>query len=172
MAVLSYQTIRRLCIERKMIDPWFERTIYEGMSYGLGPCTYDFRLDQILTEDNTIQLRYDLAPGEAILVSTIEEVSIPDFICASVLDKSSFARKFMSAFNTHFDPGFKGFPTIELVNLGPNVIELKQGMPICQFKFETLDMATEKPYIGKYQNQIARPMPAKIEMPIHATTGN
>lgn len=168
--ILSYQTIRRLCQEQKLIDPWNERTVHNGMSYGLGPCTYDFRLDKILNENNLLVSEYELASGEAILVSTIEAVNLPDYICASVLDKSSFARKFMSCFNTHFDPGFKGFPTIELVNLGPRKIRLEYGMPICQFKFELLDRPTEKPYEGKYQHQEARPVPTKLEVPAYVST--
>lgn len=161
--ILSYQTIKEFCETFKMIDPWCEKTIFEGMSYGLGPCTYDMRLDKILTEDNRVVAEYDFRAGESILVSTIERVRIPDNICASVLDKSTFARKFMSAFNTHFDPGFEGYPTIELVNLGQRMITLKHGMPICQFKFEVLDKPTEKPYRGKYQNQDSKPVEAKYE---------
>lgn len=167
MSILSYQTIKYHCEKSELIKPYNEKETFEGMSYGLGPCTYDFRVDKILTQDNELVEYYDIpacgSRGNYCLVSTIERVKLPDYICASVLDKSTLARRFVSAFNTHFDPGFEGFPTIEIVNLSGEVVTIKKGMPICQFKFEFLDKSTEKPYRGKYQNQEKKPVEYKLE---------
>lgn len=151
--ILSYQTIKRYCIEDKMIEPWSERTIFEGMSYGLGPCSYDFR-----AAENMLILS-----GEFKLCSTIEKVNMPHDVAARVCDKSTWARKGLVVQNTHFDPGFIGYPTIELTNHGKEHIIIKKGMPICQFLFELLDQTTEKPYNGKYQHQISEPVDAKYE---------
>jgi dCTP deaminase len=150
--ILSAQTIRQLALDG-MIQPFFERTIRAGKTYGLGPCTYDMTIAQTLT----------LKPGEFALASTIEKVSMPHNVCASVLDKSSWARKGLSVFNTHFDPGFQGYPTIELSNRGNETIILPIGAPICQFKFELLDHSTIIPYTGKYQNQPAHPVGSRDE---------
>lgn len=149
--ILSAQTIRRYALEG-MIHPFYERERFAGKTFGLGPCTYDFTLSWPLT--NPLKL----GPSQFILVSTRERLALPNHICASVLDKSSWARLGLSVFNTHFDPGFEGFPTIELANVGQNILEFTDGTPLCQFKFEELDLPTEQPYNGKYQNQPPRPV--------------
>lgn len=152
--ILPYQSIKRLCVEMKLIEPWSERTIHNGMSYGLGPASYDFRIAQHIT----------LEPHGFILCSTIEKVNMPDFLAARVCDKSTWARLGLAVQNTHFDPGFCGFPTIELTNHSSAYIEIEKGDPICQFVFEMLESPTEKPYRGKYQNQEDAPVEAKHDM--------
>lgn len=151
--ILSYQTIREYCKNHGMIDPWCERTIFNGMSYGLGPASYDFRIAQDIT----------VLPNAVNLCSTIERVIIPNNIAARVCDKSTWARLGIVVQNTHFDPGFAGFPTIELTNHTHMPIGIKAGSPICQFVFEFLDRSTFKPYRGKYQNQPPEPIGAKHE---------
>lgn len=176
MTVLSAQTVRALCRVKPLppwpskdprycrlpdgrrwpaefqplISPFSERTVFDGKTFGLGPCTYDCRIDQPL----------QLLPGATALASTMERFVLPDRICGTVLDKSSFARIFVSAFNTHLDPGWEGYLTVELVNLGTTVVEFIPGAPLCQIKFEWLDTRTDRPYQGKYQGQGPRPTKA------------
>jgi len=163
VSILSAQSIRRLCSPpdaipeqfrpQPLITPFTERAVVNGKSYGLSGCSYDVRIDQDLV----------LEPGQTALVSTIEKFHFPDNICASVVDKSTYARKFVSAFNTHFDAGFRGYATIELANLGTETVTYERGDPVCQFKFEWLDEPTELPYRGKYNDQPARPVAAIAE---------
>lgn len=189
MSVLPAQHIRRLCVQgwlrpitvtearvdhegvqhpgmweckrAHLISPFVERGEFMGKTLGLGPATYDFTLDKVLNEDNEISEEYVLSPGEFILASTVEKVDIPFNVCGSILDKSSRAREGMSAFNTHFDPGFFGYPTLELVNFSKKPIHLIKGMPIIQMKFEYLAEETEMPYAGKYNDQPAKPIAAR-----------
>ena len=151
--ILSHQTIKLYCQMNKMIEPWCERTMFEGMSYGLGPASYDFRVAQNIT----------VLPNHINLCFTIERVIMPNNIAARVCDKSTWARLGIVVQNTHFDPGFCGFPTIELTNHTNIPIGIKAGSPICQFVFEFLDQPTQMPYRGKYQNQPAEPIGAKHE---------
>ena len=155
MSVLSSQSIRRLCqnTNRPLISPFVERGIANGKSYGLSVCSYDCRIDHDLF----------LGPGQSALANTIEHFALPDNICGQVLDKSSYARRFVTAFNTHFDPGFMGWATIELVNLGDEMVVYKMGDALCQFVFHWLDEPAEAPYSGKYQNQVRRPVEAIYE---------
>jgi len=155
MSVLSAQTIRRLCKvpSYPLIEPFVERGLFNGKSFGLSSCTYDCRIDHDLV----------LYPCRSALASTIERVHLPNNICGSILDKSTYARMFMTAFNTHIDPGFNGYVTVELSNLGEETIRLEKGEPLCQIKFEFLDYATELPYNSKYQNQERGPQPARYE---------
>ncbi len=154
MTILSAQSIRRACLDvpwgSNLIHPFVERGVIRGRSFGLSACTYDCRI----AENLIIPVR------QSRLAVTIERFCFPPNICGSVLDKSSWARVFVSAFNTHLDPGWEGYLTLELSNLGEEFVEFQEGDPICQIKFEFLDFPTELPYKGKYQFQAQVPTPA------------
>lgn len=187
MAVLPAQAIRALCITADtlaqrpdgLINPFYERGAYEGMTWGLGPCTYDFRIKQgvillpmwqlprlwflrtvdwLLCKLGMSKLFTEYHCG-FVLASTIERVNFPNDVCGTVLDKSSWARRGLAVQNTKFDPGFQGYPTIELSNHGLHTLIIHAGSPICQFKFERLEAPTEMPYTGRYLGQGDEPTP-------------
>lgn len=181
MAVLPAQTIRKLCLDRDckpMIVPFHERAEMFGMTFGLGPCTYDFRIKQSIVLLPIWKLPvlwfYQLLDYIAdsrkfkdyycgfALASTIECVNMPLDVCGTVLDKSSWARRGLAVQNTKFDPGFHGHPTIELSNHSLHTLVICGGAPICQFKFERLETPTEMPYAGRYQGQGSEPTPYKV----------
>jgi dCTP deaminase len=149
--LLSDLTIANLAYDQCMIDPFFaEKKLHEesGLSYGLQPASYDFRIRETII----------LHPKDYALVSTLESVRIPYDVGAAVADKSSWARRFVSVGNTHFDPGFRGYPTIEITNHSRDTIEIISGTPICQFKFFKMDREAMRPYSGKYQDQPPEPV--------------
>jgi dCTP deaminase len=150
MSVLSAQSIRRQCSRKisPMIDPFVERGVINGVSFGLSACSYDCRSAQEIT----------LPVGKTVLSSTLERFCLPANVCGSVLDKSTHARRGISAMNTHLDPGWEGWLTVELINLGSEQFYIPAGAPLCQIKFEWLDEKTFLPYLGKYQNQENRPV--------------
>jgi dCTP deaminase len=176
LSVLSAQSIRRLCNGNQpygnepLITPFVERGVASGKSFGLSACTYDCRIAQDLLLDP--MPFHPLGGGHnrnyRALASTIERFALPDTLCGSVLDKSSYARVFVTAFNTHLDPGWCGWLTVELVNLGDTLVTYRAGDPVCQIKFEWLDEPTEFPYTGKYNNQEDMPVPSRHEEIIHA----
>jgi dCTP deaminase len=137
--ILPSQKIRRLLPVR----PFSERTVHNGMSYGLSHAGYDVRIAETIR----------LSPGEFALASTIEEFFMPTDIVAFVHDKSSWARRGLSLFNTVIEPGWRGFLTLELVNHSAKPIVIAEGSPIAQIIFMRLEEPTEKPYSGKYQFQ-------------------
>lgn len=101
-----------------------------------------------------------LVPGEFALASTQERVEIPVNMIGRLEGKSSIGRLGLMAHVTagFFDPGFKGYPTLELFNASPRQIRLWPGMLICQMSFAILGSHVEHPYgsseLGsKYQNQ-------------------
>ena len=175
MSILSAQSIKRLCVDTDtpLITPFVERGVVAGKSFGLSACTYDCRIAQDLTlEPLPFALIAELISGHApknfthritqvkykALASTIEKFNFPHNVCGSVLDKSSYARVFITAFNTHLDPGWRGWLTVELVNLGETIVSYRMGDPVCQVKFEWLDEPTILPYKGKYNDQPDRPV--------------
>lgn len=180
MSTLPAQQIAELAQLKGMIEPFAERTVERGKTYGIGPSTYDFRCKQHLVIYPWIYYKRYLC-YQAIdwvrdklklpklyghyrcgftLASSIERVKLPNDIEAHVMDKSSWARKGLSVFNTHFDPGFVGYPTLELANHGPHILEVHAGMAICQFKFGRMAERTDMPYKGRYQHQPDKPVPA------------
>ena len=147
--ILPAQTIRNL----KPITPFYERTVFNGMSFGLSHAGYDVRIAETVA----------LSKGEFCLASTIEMFHMPNDMVAMVHDKSSWARRGLSLFNTVIEPGWTGYLTLELVNNADPLLVIDQGSPIAQIVFMRLEEPTEKPYSGKYQNQEAGPQAARIE---------
>lgn len=147
--ILPAQTIRKL----QPITPFHERTVHNGMSFGLSHAGYDVRIAQDML----------LLSGEFALASTVEHFDIPNDLIAFVHDKSTWARHGLSLFNTVIEPGWRGFLTLELSYNGPLSLWIQAGDPIAQVVFMRLEEPTESPYTGKYQNQHAGAVPAILE---------
>lgn len=104
-----------------------------------------------------------LHPGEFVLGSTIEIVTLPSTVVARIEGKSSLGRIGVQVHATagFVDPGFSGRLTLEISNLTRLPVKLYPGMFIGQVSFQWLDQEVGKPYEGKYQND-AGPAPSKI----------
>lgn len=103
---------------------------------------------------------YPLLPGESILASTVEKVTVPPDLVGEVWGKSSLARIFLQVHCTagYIDPGFIGKITLELTNLSNEIVELRKGMKIAQIAFDELrtpaTLAYGNPALGShYQYQ-------------------
>ena len=94
-----------------------------------------------------------LHPGEFVLGSTYELVTLPDDIAARLEGKSSLGRLGLLTHSTagFVDPGFSGHVTLELSNVATLPIKLWPGMKIGQLCFIRLSSAAEHPYgSGEY----------------------
>jgi dCTP deaminase len=89
-----------------------------------------------------------LHPGEFVLGSTYESVSLPDDIAARLEGKSSLGRLGLLTHSTagFIDPGFEGNVTLELSNMATLPINLWPGMKIGQLCFFRLSSPAEFPY--------------------------
>jgi dCTP deaminase len=89
-----------------------------------------------------------LHPGEFVLGSTLETVSLPDDLAARVEGKSSLGRLGLLTHATagFVDPGFSGHVTLELSNVATLPIILWPGMKIGQLCFFRLSSPAENPY--------------------------
>ena len=146
--ILSGNTIRKLV----GIEPFNERTKLLGMSFGLGPAGYDVRLQQAL----------DLRPGEFMLGSIIEHITMPANVIGIVHDKSTLARLGLALQNTVIEPGWRGYLTVEISNHGAERVRLQAGSPIAQILFHFTDQPCVA-YDGKYQDQGDAPVAAIFE---------
>jgi dCTP deaminase len=173
--LLSDRDIRaELDRERIKLDP------YEpGM---IQPSSIDVRLDRYFrlfdnhkypfidpAEDqpeltHLIEVRPDeafvLHPGEFVLASTYEAVTLPDDVAARLEGKSSLGRLGLLTHSTagFIDPGFTGHVTLELSNVATLPIKLWPGMKIGQMCFFRLSSPAERPYgsadySSRYQGQ-------------------
>jgi dCTP deaminase len=89
-----------------------------------------------------------LHPGEFVLGSTFEFVTLPNDIAARLEGKSSLGRLGLLTHSTagFVDPGFKGHVTLELSNTATLPIKLWPGMKIGQLCFFKLTSPSEFPY--------------------------
>ena len=89
-----------------------------------------------------------LHPGEFVLGSTYEMVSLPDDVAARLEGKSSLGRLGLLTHSTagFIDPGFSGHVTLELANVANLPIKLWPGMKIGQLCFFRLSSPAEHPY--------------------------
>jgi len=101
-----------------------------------------------------------LHPGEFVLGSTYEHVSLPDDIAARLEGKSSLGRLGLLTHSTagFIDPGFQGHVTLELSNMATLPIKLWPGMKVGQLCFFQLSSPATHPYGSKeagshYQGQ-------------------
>ena len=116
-----------------------------------------------------------LHPGEFVLGSTYEVVSLPDDVSARLEGKSSLGRLGLLTHSTagFIDAGFSGHVTLELANVATLPIKLYPGMKIGQLCFFRLSSAAEAPYGSgaqgsRYQGQRG-PTPSRSFQNFHRT---
>lgn len=129
-----------LALDRKLLIP---KTHYKPIDL-----RYDVPSDYMTSFDMDPYGGYSLQPGSVVLGNTIEVLECPNDIAIRVEGKSSLARLFLLPHVAAgwIDPGFKGQVTLEIVNLGPWVINLYPGMPIAQLNMTKMSVPVEKPY--------------------------
>ena len=123
-------------------------SIVEDLSTGVITLKDEVRYKTINTDT------YILLPGQFVLATTMEYVSLPDNLTAFVEGRSSLGRLGLFIQNAGWvDPGFQGEITLELFNANRCAIELKAGRRVGQLVFVEMDDTALKPYNGKYQGQ-------------------
>ncbi|MQA78118.1 MAG: dCTP deaminase [Streptosporangiales bacterium] len=117
-----------------------------------------------------------LHPGEFVLGSTYEIVSLPDDVSARLEGKSSLGRLGLLTHSTagFIDAGFNGHVTLELSNVATLPIKLWPGMKIGQLCFFRLTSPAEQPYGtgasgSRYQGQRG-PTPSRSYLNFHRST--
>lgn len=89
-----------------------------------------------------------LHPGEFVLASTYEVISLPDDLAGRLEGKSSLGRLGLLTHSTagFIDPGFSGHITLELSNVANLPVKLFPGMKIGQLCLIKLSSPAEHPY--------------------------
>jgi len=117
-----------------------------------------------------------LHPGEFVLASTYEVITLPDDIAGRLEGKSSLGRLGLLTHSTagFIDPGFSGHITLELSNVANLPVKLFPGMKIGQLCLIKLSSPAEHPYGSaqygsRYQGQRG-PTASKSWLNFHKTT--
>jgi len=161
--------------QQRIIEP-FEPAQMRGsvISYGLSSYGYDARLAgefKLLPDGggvldpkalnvgafNDVETEtLDLSPHTFVLGRTVEYFRIPPDVLTLCVGKSSYARCGVLVNVTPFEPGWEGYATLCIVNMGPRPVRLHAGEGIAQVLFFESDEPCELTYAdrrGKYQAQ-------------------
>lgn len=77
-----------------------------------------------------------IQPRQFVLASTFEYICMPNDLGANIQSRSTYGRMgIIAATASYIGPGYKGSPTLELVNVGEVPIMLAPHVPICQLVF-------------------------------------
>ena len=119
-----------------------------------------------------------LHPGEFVLASTYEVITLPDDIAGRLEGKSSLGRLGLLTHSTagFIDPGFSGHITLELSNVANLPVKLFAGMKIGQLCLIKLSSPAEHPYGSekygsRYQGQRG-PTPSRSFLNFHRSQIN
>ena len=168
--------IRKMALEKRMIEPFADRQVREGViSYGLSSYGYDIRVAdefKIFSKiesavidpkhfDNRLLLDYKgevctIPPNSFILARTVEYFRIPRDVLTICLGKSTYARCGIIVNVTPFEPEWEGYVTLEISNTSPLPAKIYANEGIAQVIFFVADELCEVSYAdkkGKYQAQ-------------------
>lgn len=152
-----------------------------GVSHGMSEAGYDIRIAEDITFfpgetkwwkfwgpgpsitrfSKDSQLPDPIIPGRFCLASTLEEFQMPNMLTGIVHDKSTWARRGLSVYNTVIEPGWSGFLTLELSFSGQEPLTIPQGAGIAQVIFH--QNSCDAHYDGKYQSAKPGPQEAILE---------
>jgi dCTP deaminase len=161
-------------IQPSSIDVRLDRffRVFENHKYSvIDPATEQNELTRevaVAADDEFI-----LHPGEFVLASTYEVITLPDDIAGRLEGKSSLGRLGLLTHSTagFIDPGFSGHITLELSNVANLPVKLYPGMKIGQLCLIKLSSKAEHPYGSaqygsRYQGQRG-PTPSKSWLNFH-----
>jgi dCTP deaminase len=176
MPIKSDRWIRQMAKEHRMIEPFVESQVREGViSFGLSSYGYDMRVAddyRIFTNVNTAVVdpkHFDprsfvefkgevcvIPPNSFALGRSVEYFRIPRNILTICVGKSTYARCGIIVNVTPFEPEWEGFVTLEISNTTPLPARVYSNEGLCQVVFLEADEICETSYKdkkGKYQAQ-------------------
>ena len=184
MSIKSDRWIRRLARDRRMIDPFADSQIREGViSYGVSSYGYDMRVaPEFKIFTNALSAVVDpkqfdsrsfvefagpvciVPPNSFALARSVEYFRIPRNVLTVCVGKSTYARCGIITNVTPLEPEWEGFVTLEISNTTPLPAKIYANEGIAQVLFFTADEGDEceQSYAdkrGKYQAQTGITLP-------------
>jgi dCTP deaminase len=182
MSVMSDRWIRKMAREHRMIEPFHENQVRQGViSYGVSSYGYDARIAdefKIFTNINNtivdpksfdprsfVDFKGDeciIPPNSFALARTVEYFRIPRNVIVCCLGKSTYARCGIIVNVTPLEPEWEGIVTLEVSNTTPLPARIYANEGIAQFLFFEGNEPCETSYAdkkGKYQAQQGLTLP-------------
>ena len=176
MGVMPDKWIRKMSLEKGMIEPYVDRQVREGtISYGVSSYGYDIRIAdefQIFTNVNASIVdpkKFDssflykvkgdfciIPPNSFALGRTVEYFRIPRNVLTACVGKSTYARCGIITNVTPFEPEWEGHATLEISNTTTLPAKIYANEGIAQVIFFSAEEECEVSYAdkkGKYQGQ-------------------
>jgi len=184
MSIKSDRWIRRLAREHRMIEPFADSQVREGViSYGVSSYGYDMRVaPEFKIFTNVLSAVVDpklfdsrsfvefagpvciVPPNSFALARSVEYFRIPRNVLTVCVGKSTYARCGIITNVTPLEPEWEGFVTLEISNTTPLPAKIYANEGIAQVLFFTADEGDEceQSYAdkrGKYQAQTGITLP-------------
>jgi dCTP deaminase len=184
MSIKSDRWIRRLAREHRMIEPFADSQVREGViSYGVSSYGYDMRVaPEFKIFTNVLSAVVDpkqfdsrsfvefagpvciVPPNSFALARSIEYFRIPRNVLTVCVGKSTYARCGIITNVTPLEPEWEGFVTLEISNTTPLPAKIYANEGIAQVLFFAADEGDEceQSYAdkrGKYQAQTGITLP-------------
>jgi dCTP deaminase len=184
MSIKSDRWIRRQVREHRLIEPFADRQVREGViSYGVSSYGYDMRVaPEFKIFTNVMSAVVDpkqfdsrsfvefagpvciVPPNSFALARSVEYFRIPRNVLTVCVGKSTYARCGIITNVTPLEPEWEGFVTLEISNTTPLPARIYADEGIAQVLFFTADEGDEceQSYAdkrGKYQAQTGITLP-------------
>jgi dCTP deaminase len=182
MAIKADKWIRKMALEKKMIEPFEEKQVRKGViSYGLSSYGYDIRVAdefKLFTDiystlvdpkkfdpKSFVDMKSDsiiIPPNSFALARTVEYFRIPRNVLTVCLGKSTYARCGIIVNVTPFEPEWEGTATLEISNTTPLPAKIYANEGIAQVLFFESDEVCQTSYAdkkGKYLKQLEVTLP-------------
>ena len=176
MSIKSDRWIRRMATEHRMIEPFADNQIRDGViSYGVSSYGYDMRVaPEFKIFTNALSAIVDpkafdpksfveftgptciVPPNSFALARSVEYFRIPRNVLTICVGKSTYARCGIITNVTPFEPEWEGFVTLEISNTTPLPARIYANEGVAQVIFFESDEVCETSYKdrgGKYQGQ-------------------
>lgn len=176
MGLKSDHWIRKMAIEQKMIEPFVDHQVRDGViSYGVSSYGYDVRVaDEFKIFTNVFSAMVDpkafdsnsmvdfkgdvciIPPNSFALAKTVEYFRIPRGVLTICVGKSTYARCGIIVNVTPFEPEWEGYVTLEISNTTPLPAKIYANEGLAQVLFFEGDELCDISYAdkkGKYQHQ-------------------
>ena len=181
MGIHSDQWIRRMAVEKGMIEPFAEGQVRETeggaqvISYGVSSYGYDLRVSdefkvftdvfstvvdpKAFDERSFVDMKTDeciIPPNSFALSRSVEYFRIPRDVLTVCLGKSTYARCGIIVNVTPFEPEWEGHVTLEISNTTPLPAKIYGNEGLAQVLFFEAAEICETSYAdrsGKYQRQ-------------------
>lgn len=186
MTIKSDKWIRKMALERQMIEPFAPEQVRKSatdrvISYGVSSYGYDVRcadefkvftnINSVIVDpknfadESFVSIQNDVCiipPNSFALARSVEYFHIPRNVLVVCLGKSTYARCGIIVNVTPLEPEWQGHVTLEFSNTTPLPAKIYANEGIAQMLFFESDEECEVSYKdrgGKYQGQLGVTLP-------------